>query len=127
MYKIHIWREDIVVPYVTTYAVPLRTAFTNVYNCRFYLRIKYLHFVFFENIFYKHGVVGNNIYFMDTKMGVGIYPDATFCKTFPPKNAKKICEDNLMTCSVNSIFDCAGVLKCTPSNQIIEVCKQVAN
>ena len=25
MHKRHIWREDIVVPYVTTYAVPLRT------------------------------------------------------------------------------------------------------
>ena len=31
-----------------------------------------------------------------------------------------------MTCAVNSIFDFAGVLKCTPSNQIIDVCKQVA-
>ena len=31
-----------------------------------------------------------------------------------------------MRCDVNSIFDCAGVLICTPSNQIIEVCKQVA-
>ena len=31
-----------------------------------------------------------------------------------------------MRCAANSIFDCAGVLKCTPSNQIIEVCKQVA-
>ena len=37
-----------------------------------------------------------------------------------------ICEDILMRCAVNSIFDCAGVLICTPSNQIIEVCKQVA-
>ena len=37
-----------------------------------------------------------------------------------------ICEDILMRCAANSIFDCAGVLKCTPSNQIIEVCKQVA-
>ena len=37
-----------------------------------------------------------------------------------------ICEDILMRCAANSIFDCAGVLKCTPSNQIIDVCKQVA-
>ena len=28
----HNWREDIVVPYVTTYAIPLRTAFASVYN-----------------------------------------------------------------------------------------------
>ena len=38
----------------------------------------------------------------------------------------QICEHILMRCAVNSIFDCAGVLICTPSNQIIEVCKQVA-
>ena len=31
-----------------------------------------------------------------------------------------------MTCAVNLIFDCAGVLICTPSNQIIKVYKQVA-
>ena len=37
-----------------------------------------------------------------------------------------ICEDILMTCAVNLIFDCAVVLICTPSNQIIEVCKQIA-
>ena len=37
-----------------------------------------------------------------------------------------ICEDILMRCDVISIFDCAGVLICTPSNQIIEVYKQVA-
>ena len=43
-----------------------------------------------------------------------------------PHTHNVICEDILMTCAVNSIFDCAGVLKCTPSNQIIEVCKQVA-
>ena len=46
----------------------------------------------------------------------------------PHKNPTNnvICEDILMRCAVNSIFDCAGVLICTPSNQIIEVCKQVA-
>ena len=46
----------------------------------------------------------------------------------PHKNSTNnvICEDILMRCAVNSIFDCAGVLICTPSNQIIEVCKQVA-
>ena len=37
-----------------------------------------------------------------------------------------ICEEFSMRNGVNSIFDCAGVLICTPSNQIIEVCKQVA-
>ena len=43
-----------------------------------------------------------------------------------PHTHNVICEDILMTCAVNSIFDCTGVLRCTPSNQIIEVCKQVA-
>ena len=37
-----------------------------------------------------------------------------------------ICVDILMRCDANSIFDCAGVLSCTPSNQIIEVCEQVS-
>ncbi len=37
-----------------------------------------------------------------------------------------VCENILMRCAAYSIFDCAGVLKCTPSNQIIDVCKQVA-
>ncbi len=45
---------------------------------------------------------------------------------FPLQHIFQICEDILMRCAVNSIFDCAGVLTCTPSNQIIEVCKQIA-
>ena len=69
MYKIHIWREDIVVPYVTTYAIPLRTAFAGVWNGRIYRRRKYLRVVFFGKILYKHSVVGDNTYFIYTKMG----------------------------------------------------------
>ena len=45
---------------------------------------------------------------------------------FPLQHIFQICEDILMRCAVKSIFDCAGVLTCTPSNQIIEVCKQIA-
>ena len=60
----------------------------------------------------------------DKKFGLIFYGHSVF--NFPQLIHTVICEDILMRCDVNSIFDCAGVLKCTPSNQVIEVCKQVA-
>ena len=101
-------------------------------------------------IFYIHNVVDVNTYSIFTKMGGRTHSAVPLRPAFATSyilitlsrkglQTKKepvitgsyiytiICEDILMRCAANSIFDCAGVLKCTPSNQIIEVCKHVAN
>ena len=42
-------------------------------------------------------------------------------------NNHLICVDILMRCDVNSIFDCAGVLICTPSNQKLKFASRSQN
>ena len=76
-----------------------------------------------------HNVVDNNIYFIRTKMGGAMQCAVTFWEAHIAKISlyKKrtgatdsliitiICEDILMRCAVNSIFDCTGVFA-TPYN-----------
>ncbi len=76
-----------------------------------------------------HSVVGDNTYSGNTKMGGAMQCAVTFWEAHIAKISlyKKrtgatdsfiitiICEDILMRCAVNSMFDCAGVFA-TPYN-----------
>ena len=55
-----IWREDIVVPYVTTYAVPLRTR-AYAYTIEQIIFAKMFIGDIFDSIFYRYNVVGGGV------------------------------------------------------------------
>ena len=60
LYRSDIWREDIVVPYVTTYAVPLRTR-AYAYTIEQIIFAKMFIGDIFDSIFYRYNVVGGGV------------------------------------------------------------------
>ena len=64
-------RKDIVVPYVTTYAVPLQCVHTHIQSNKSSLRKMFIGDIF-DYRFYCNNVVGGGAYFIYTKMGGGM-------------------------------------------------------